>query len=279
MPSNHHRSVTPLLSCALLSCAAALAVAFGVAPDAHALNPKDSASFVVTVQVVETAQSTTTSTNPNDQGPLVCTRESPDFNTPNTTFTVPRPPPFTASQTTRLRTTKAQSVDAWREQSGLVQLSSDLSSGQYAEIPGIVGTIERHNNNPPTVEEACAHKPASAKDCGTKSPKQWSLTLDRISSRLKGREQFQGLGVNFDTAYAQPFGTCDGPQIGPPGFSSNLAGNMAKTDAQTLFDKRRRQIVLHIKGTIPWRFKDKASHTVTEGTYFRSITLTLRRTG
>jgi hypothetical protein len=279
MPSSHQRSVTPLLSCALLSCVAALAVALGVVPDAQALGPNDSATFSVTVQVLETAQSTTTSTDPNNQGPLVCTRESPDFNTPDTTFTVPQPPPFAASQTTRLRTTKAQSVNVWREQSGLVQLSSSLSSGQYAEIPGIVGTIERHNNNPPTVEETCAGTPASATDCGTKSPKQWRLTLDRISSSRKGREQLQGLGVNFDTPNAQPFGTCDAPQVGPPGFSSSLAGNLAKIDAQTLFDRSRRQIVLNIKGTIPFRHEDKESQTVTEGTYFRSITLTLRRTG
>lgn len=160
-----------------------------------------------------------------------------------------------------------------------MQLSSGLSSGQYAEIPGIVGTIERQNNNPPTVEDACAGTPASATDCGTKSPRQWRVTLDRISSRRKGREQLQGLAVNFDTPSAQPFGTCDGPQIGPSGFSNNPAGNMAKIDAPTLFDKRRRQIVLHIEGTIPWRFEDKESKTVTEGTYFRSITVTLRRTG
>jgi len=281
MPSNRQRSV-PFRSVALLSFAsvffvAALAVALGVAPHARA-DATRWAHFMVTVQVVETAQETITSTDPNDQGPIVCDRGIPpgsEFSHP--AVTVPRPPPFTGSQTIRLSTTKAQSVTALMDTTGRyqghVQLSSDLSSGDYAELKGIVGTIERHNNNPPTVQEACDGKPASVKDCGTKSPKHWRMTLDRISSRRNGREQFQGLGVNFDTPYARPFVTCEGAEA-PHGFS----GNVANIDAPSLFDPHRRQIVLRIEGTIPWRYEDKNSKRVTEGTYSRSITVTLRRT-
>jgi hypothetical protein len=236
----------------VVALVAAFAVALSVAPDAQA---KD-AFFRATLQVQETVNSTITELDPVAAS-MYC-------------YPPLMPPPITAFQTIRARTTKARPVTASMVDAGssrgLVELGP--SGSGYAQIPGVFGTIERHANNPP---QMCGG-PVPAQDCGTRSSKQLDVMVQPISRRRQGREHFQGLAVYFGFD-RDPFSACYAPQI-PPGIV-----NVAKIDPRTLFDKRRRKIVLRIKGTIPWRFEDKEFKTVTTGTYFRSITLTLRRTG
>jgi hypothetical protein len=241
MPSNHQPSVTPVLA-----FAAALAVVLTVAPYAQA----KSAAFKATIQLEETVKSTLTSM---EQG--VCQ------------------PPITASQTVRFNTTKAQPVTAHivdaGESQGLVELGP--SGSGYAQIPGVVGTIERHNDIPPN--NPCNGNPAEAQDCGMRSVKHWEVMVQPQSTRRHGREHLQGLAVFGAPVGTDPLSSCTGPEM-PPAIAA-----VAKIDPGTIFDKRRRRIVLRINGTTPWRSEDKAGHSVTEGTYFHAITLTLRRTG
>jgi hypothetical protein len=256
VPSNHQPSGSPLLRCvagSAVALVAALAVALGVAPDAQA---KD-ASFKATVQATDTVKSTITQLG-SDAAALYC-------------FPPMMPPPITVSQTIHARTTKvepltANMVDAGSSR-GLVELGP--SGSGYAQIPGVFGTIERHANNPP---DKCGG-PIPPQHCGTKSSKHLDVMVQPISKRLHGREHFQGLAVYFGFDQ-DPFSTCYAPESPHPAIV-----NVAKISTTTLFDKRRRQIVLHIKGTTPWHFKDNESKTVTKGTYSRSITLILRRTG
>jgi hypothetical protein len=165
----------------LLALASALAVVLGVAPYAQA----KTAEFKATVRFEQTVRSTLTSTDPS-----ACQA------------------PITASETVRFNTTKAQpvtadSVDAGSSQ-GLVELGP--SGSGYAQIPGVVGTVERHADSP---ANPCSGTPAAAQDCGTRSPKHWELMLQPISTRRHGREHLQGLAV---------YG---GPEQGPyPLFSS-----------------------------------------------------------
>jgi hypothetical protein len=241
MSSNHQPSVTPVLA-----FAAALAVVLAVAPYAQA----KSAAFKATVQFEGTVKSTLTSTDPS-----ACK------------------PPITASQTVRFNTTKAQPVtanivDAGSSQ-GLVELGP--SGSGYAQIPGVVGTIERHADIPP---DPCYGNPAEAQDCGMRSPKHWEVMVQPQSTRRHGREHLQGLAVFGAPVGPDPFSSCTPPETPPPAIAA-----VVRIDPGTLFDKRRRRIVLRINGTTPWRSEDKAGRTVTEGTYFHAITLTLRRTG
>jgi hypothetical protein len=69
------------------------------------------------------------------------------------------------------------------------------------------------------------------------------------------------------------YSTCIQPRYPPPALAS-----VVKIDSATLFNTRKRVIVLRIHRTDPWHEEDKVGHTVTDGTYERSITVTLRRT-
>lgn len=243
MPSHHRPSVAPLLA-----FGAALAVVLVVAPHAQA----KTAAFKATLRFEETVKSTLTSTDPS-----ACQA------------------PITASETVRFRTTKAQPVTAYIVEAGgsrgLVELGP--SGSGYAHIPGVVGTIERHAEIPP---DPCSGEPAEAQHCGTRTPKRWDVMVQPQSTRRHGRLHLKGLAVfgGPDDQSPELFPSCTSPQTPPPAITA-----LAKIAPGTLFDRRRRRIVLHIDGTTPWRSVDKAGRTITEGTYSHAITLTLRRTG
>jgi hypothetical protein len=224
----------------------ALAVLLAIAPAAQA----KSSAFKATIQFEEAVKTTVASTDTSR-----C-----------------QEPPLTATQTMRARTTSAQPVTAHivdaGSSRGLVELGP--SGSGYASIPGVTGTIERHAEG----GSGQCGPPRDPQDCGTKSPKRWDLMVQPQSARRSGRIHLKGLAVFAGPLDGNPFSNCPSPEYPPPALMTP-----AKIAPAVLFDARRRKIVLRIKGTAPWHTVDNVRQTVTDGTYSRSITLTLRRTG